>query len=122
VTALDKASLPSKLAALTETWRPRLLARVNDTDVRIARLHGEFIWHAHPDDDEFFLVLEGELLIRLRDQDIHLKEGDFVTIPRGVEHLPVAEQPCAVLLVEPASTVNTGSAGGERTLESIDPI
>jgi len=87
--------------------------------VRLAKLQGEFFWHTHDNEDEFFLVVRGELTIKLRDRDIVLNEGEFFVVPRGVEHLPVAEKECQVLLFEPAETVNTGNVRNERTLDEL---
>ena len=107
--------LAEKLALVREPWRPRIVAELNGQHVRLARLEGEFVWHRHADEDELFLVLEGRLRILLRDGEIELGPGQLAVVPRGVEHKPVAEPACAVLLFEPAATVNTGDSGGERT-------
>jgi mannose-6-phosphate isomerase-like protein (cupin superfamily) len=107
---LDKA-----LAAVTEHWQPHRLTSVNDYDVKVAKLQGEFVWHTHPDTDELFLVVSGELVIQLRDGDVTLGPGDTYVVPRGVEHCPKAEQETSIVMVEPKGTVNTGDAGGALT-------
>lgn len=103
------------LSRIAEHWQPHRLAIVNDYDVKVARLAGEFVWHTHPDTDELFLVVSGELTIQLRDRDVHLGPMDVFVVPRGVEHCPRADAEAHVLLVEPVGTVNTGDAGGALT-------
>ena len=110
-------NLNEKLALFAEHWQPRIVARVNDYDVRIVKVKGEFVWHTHDDTDDFFLVLDGHLTIQLRDGDVELGPGELYVVPRGVEHCPRAESEAAVLLIEPAGTVNTGDAGGPLTIE-----
>jgi mannose-6-phosphate isomerase-like protein (cupin superfamily) len=118
----DKVNLERAFASFSDHWSPRLAAELNGQHVRLAKLKGEFLWHTHDDEDEFFLVVRGRLTLKLRDRDVVLDEGEFFVVPRGVEHLPVAEQETWVLLFEPAATVNTGSLRNERTLDAIDPI
>jgi mannose-6-phosphate isomerase-like protein (cupin superfamily) len=108
-------NLAEKLALLTERWSPRVVAELNDYQFKLAKLQGEFVWHRHPGTDEAFLVLEGRLVIELRDGRVELSPGELYVVPKGVEHRPVAAQECSVLLVEPRGVVNTGDAGGERT-------
>ncbi|MCX4801657.1 cupin domain-containing protein [Streptomyces sp. NPDC058682] len=115
-----KVNIAEKLAGFTEQWAPRRLARVNDYEIKAARLQGEFIWHAHEDTDELFLVVGGTLTIRLRDGDVVLGPGEMYVVPRGVEHCPAAAEEAQILLFEPAGTVNTGSEGGDRTREPVD--
>jgi mannose-6-phosphate isomerase-like protein (cupin superfamily) len=107
--------LKAKLSAIDECWSPRVVAEINDYQFKVAKLDGEFIWHRHDATDEAFLVLEGELRIELRTETVELKAGDLFVVPRTVEHRPVAERQCSVLLIEPRGTVNTGDAGGDRT-------
>lgn len=109
--------MSEKLSLITEHWSPKVVAEVNDFHVKLAKLKGEFIWHHHQNEDELFLVLKGRLLIKLRDADIWLEEGEFITIPRGVEHQPVAPDEVHVLLLEPASTLNTGNVRDGRTVD-----
>jgi mannose-6-phosphate isomerase-like protein (cupin superfamily) len=115
---LEKVSLAEKLALIGEIWSPKVIAAVNDVHVKLVRLAGEFVWHAHEAEDELFLVLSGRLRMQFRDRELVLEPGELVVVPRGVEHRPVAEGEVQVLLLEPASTVNTGTAGGERTRQA----
>ncbi|WP_374009441.1 cupin domain-containing protein [Leifsonia sp. LS-T14] len=100
-----------------EPWQPHRLSTVNDHDVKVARLAGEFVWHAHPDSDELFLVVEGRLTLQLRDRDVELGPNDVFVIPAGVEHRPRADGEALVVMVERKGTVNTGDNPGERTTE-----
>ena len=115
-------SLSEKLAQFSEYWSPRIVGELNDSHVKLVKLKGEFVWHQHENEDELFLVIKGKLLIKLRDGDVTLEEGDMVIIPRGVEHMPVAEDEVHVLLLEPKTTVNTGNAGGDRTVAAPEWI
>lgn len=110
-------NLDAAFALIPEPWQPHRLASVNDYDVKVARLRGEFIWHAHPETDELFLVIEGRLTIQLRDGDVELGPHDVFVVPRGVEHRPKADEDALVVMVEPKGTVNTGDRPGERTSE-----
>ena len=106
-----KVNLAEKFATFSEHWSPRIVASYNDNDVRIVKVEGEFVWHSHPETDDFFLVLDGELDIELRDRTIVLGPGELFVVPSGVEHRPVARRGEARLLViEPAGTLNTGDA------------
>ncbi|WP_405440741.1 cupin domain-containing protein [Streptomyces avidinii] len=115
-----KVNIAEKLAGFTEQWAPRRIARVNDYEVKVARIEGEFVWHTHEDTDELFLVVGGTLTIRLRDGDVVLGPGEMYVVPRGVEHCPAAREEAQILLFEPAGTVNTGAEGGDRTREPVD--
>ena len=111
--------LSKAFSQIPDTWHPRIVGQVNESHVKLSRLHGEFIWHHHEVEDELFLVLQGTLIIKLRgEEDLVLHPGEMVIIPHGVEHCPVAPEEVHVLLLEPATTVNTGSAGGERTAQA----
>ena len=103
-------NLADKLASFSETFSPRTIAAYNGNDIMVVKARGEFTWHAHPDTDDFFLVLKGRLTIRLRDGDVHLGPGELYIVPKGVEHCPVAEEECHILLIEPRGTPNTGDA------------
>lgn len=116
--ALQKVDLAEKLALLSEHWSPRIVGELNGQHVKLAKLSGEFTWHRHEREDELFLVLEGELVIHLRDRAISLSRGELLIVPRGVEHKPVADGEVHVLLFEPASTLNTGDVENERTVHS----
>jgi mannose-6-phosphate isomerase-like protein (cupin superfamily) len=118
---IEKVNLAQKFSLFSEHWKPKIVGTVNDFHVKLVKLQGEFVWHHHEGEDELFLVVGGRLRIRLRDQDdIVLDEGEFVIIPRGVEHLPVADQECQVVLFEPATTVNTGNVESNRTVAPED--
>ena len=111
-----------KLSRFSEHWSPRVVARLNDYEVKVVKLEGEFVWHTHDDTDELFLVIEGDLTIQLRDGDVHLREGQLYVVPRGVEHCPIADGEVAVMLIEPAGVVNTGEAGGDLTATYDDSL
>ena len=102
--------LAEKLAAFSDHWSPKIVGRINDLEIMVVKAKGEFVWHSHPDTDDFFLVLKGRLTIRLRDGDVHLGPGDLYVVPKGVEHCPVAEEEVHILLIEPKGTPNTGDA------------
>jgi mannose-6-phosphate isomerase-like protein (cupin superfamily) len=121
-TPIKKVSLADKFGLFTDRWSPKIVGQINDSYVKLVKLKGEFVWHHHESEDELFLVVKGRLLIKLRDRDIHLDEGEFVIIPRGVEHLPVAEEEAEVLLLEPKSTLNTGQVRNEKTVSVLDWI
>lgn len=114
---MQKVNLSEKLAQFGELWSPKAIGAVNDFHVKLVKLHGEFVWHSHEVEDELFLVLAGTLRMQFRDREIALSAGELVIVPHGTEHRPVADEEVHVLLLEPKSTVNTGSAGGERTRE-----
>ena len=116
---MDKINLREKLDLITDHWSPRVVGELNGQHVKLVKLKGEFVWHRHEREDELFLVLEGQLVIKLRDRDITLDEGEFLIVPRGVEHMSVAPDEAHVLLFEPISTVNTGNVRDVRTV--VDP-
>ena len=116
---MRKINIASELARFSETWSPRIVAELNGQHVKLVKFEGEFVWHHHDEEDELFLVVQGRLRMRLRDRDIMLDPGEFLVVPRGVDHLPVAEGgEVQVLLFEPASTLNTGNVRNERTIDS----
>ncbi|HAY85228.1 MAG TPA: cupin [Chloroflexi bacterium] len=112
---VEKIVFSEKLSLFQDQWAPKVIAQMNEIHFKLAKIKGEFVWHSHPETDEVFIVLEGSFEMQLRDGRLPLKAGEMCVVPKGVEHRPVAVQECAVLLVEPAGTVNTGDAGGERT-------
>ncbi len=120
--SIDVVNLTHKFSLISKQWDPKIIAQLNDYQVKIAKIQGEFVWHSHPETDEIFLVVNGKLTIHLRDGDLQLEPGEMCVIPRGVEHKPAAEEECQILMVEPAGTRNTGDAGGERTVADIDWI
>ena len=113
---LQPINLNEKLSKFSEHWSPRIIAQMNDYHFKVAKVQGEFVWHSHADADEVFVVLNGRLEIQFRQGSVVLKEGEMYVVPKGVEHKPVAESECHILLVEPAGTVNTGDVVDERTV------
>ncbi|MEK6288227.1 MAG: cupin domain-containing protein [Acidobacteriota bacterium] len=119
---MEKVSLTEKLGSFQEYWSPKIVGELNDSFVKLVKLKGEFVWHHHEAEDELFLVVKGSLLMKFRDREIRVEEGEFVIVPRGVEHLPIAEEEVHVLLLEPKSTLNTGDVVNERTVAELDRI
>jgi mannose-6-phosphate isomerase-like protein (cupin superfamily) len=115
---IEKVNIKQKLALINEHWSPKIVGEINDFYVKLVKLKGEFVWHHHENEDEMFLVVKGELLMRLRERNITVKEGEFIIIPKGVEHLPVAEDEVQVMLFEPKSTINTGNIQDDKTVQS----
>jgi mannose-6-phosphate isomerase-like protein (cupin superfamily) len=114
---MEVVNLEDKFGKFAEHWSPKILAQLNDYHIKAVKLQGEFVWHKHDETDELFLVTKGSLVIRFRDREVTLGPGELLVVPKGVEHMPVAEEECEVLLIEPAGTPNTGDAGGARTVE-----
>ena len=104
-----------KLLKFSEHWSPKIIAQLNDYHLKLAKVQGEFVWHDHPETDEVFIVVKGQLKILFRDGNVLLNEGEMFVVPKGVEHKPVAENECHVLLIEPAGTVNTGDVKDDLT-------
>jgi len=119
---MDTINLNQKFALIQDYWKPKIAGELNDSHIKLVKLKGEFVWHQHEQEDELFLVVKGHLLIKLRDRDIHLNEGEFAIIPKGVEHLPIADEEVHVLLLEPKTTVNTGDVQNERTVANLEWI
>ncbi len=118
----DVVDLADKLGLFSDHWAPKVVARLNDYEIKLVKLKGEFVWHTHDDTDELFLVLEGSLVIQLRDGDVSLRPGQLYVVPRGVEHCPIADGDVSAMLIEPAGVVNTGSAGGDLTAAYDDSL
>ncbi|NIM01317.1 MAG: cupin domain-containing protein [Acidobacteria bacterium] len=118
----DKVNLRAAFDSFSDHWNPRLAAELNGQHVRLAKLKGEFVWHAHENEDEMFFVVRGGLTIRLRDRNVTLNEGEFFVVPRGVEHLPIAEDEAWVMMFEPARTLNTGNVRNARTRTELDRL
>ena len=114
--------LAEKLASFTDHWSPKVVARLNDYEVKVVKILGEFTWHSHTDTDELFLVLDGELTIQLRDRDVTLGPGQLFVVPRGVEHCPIADGEVHAVLIEPTGVVNTGDTGGPLTAGYDDSL
>jgi mannose-6-phosphate isomerase-like protein (cupin superfamily) len=119
---MQKINLPEKLSRFSDHWSPKIVAELNGQHVKLVKFRGEFVWHRHEHEDELFQVLRGSFRMEFRDRTVDLREGEMLVVPRGVEHRPVADEEVSVLLFEPASTVNTGSAGGDRTVAAPDWI
>lgn len=118
----EPVDLAEKLSLFSEHWSPKVVARLNDYEIKVVKLQGEFVWHTHEDTDELFLVIGGELTIQLRDGDVTLRPGQIFVVPRGVEHCPVAEGEVHAVLIEPVGVVNTGGAGGPLTATYDDSL
>jgi mannose-6-phosphate isomerase-like protein (cupin superfamily) len=119
---VEKVNLAQKFTLFNEYWVPYIVGELNDSYVKVDKLKGEFVWHKHESEDELFLVKKGKLLIRFREKDVWLDEGEFIIIPKGVEHKPVAEEEVHVVLIEPKSTLNTGDVRNEKTVSQLKRI
>jgi len=119
---MRSVNLAEKFRQFDEFWSPKIVGEVNDCYVKLVKVKGEFVWHHHDVEDELFLVVRGRLQIRFRDRDVWVGEGEFVIVPRGVEHLPIASEETHVLLLERKSTLNTGNVRNERTVSELDRI
>lgn len=115
--AYNAIDLKEKLSNFSEHWSPRVVAELNDYQIKLAKIQGDFVWHSHPETDEAFLILDGEMEIEFRDGKVRLKNGDLYIVPKGIQHKPFAKNECSLLLIEPKGIANTGDAGGERTAE-----
>jgi len=111
-------NLTEKFNRFREHWHPKITGELNDSYVKLAKVQGEFVWHQHEDEDELFFVVKGILTIKLRERDLTVREGEFIIIPKGVEHMPVAEEEVWIMLLEPKTTSNTGNVTSERTVEA----
>jgi mannose-6-phosphate isomerase-like protein (cupin superfamily) len=119
---MGKVNLAEKFSLFDEHWSPKIVGELNGQYVKLAKLKGEFVWHHHEAEDEMFMVFKGRLVIKLRDRDVALEEGEFLIIPRGVEHCPVAEEEVHIILFEPMSTLHTGNVQTGRTVENLETI
>ena len=119
---MDKVNLAEKFTQIDEVYKPKLVAEYNDNKLVLTRARGEFVWHRHEQEDELFLVVQGRFRLEFRDRRVWLDEGEFLVVPRGVEHRPVAEEEAHVLLFEPATTLNTGNVRNERTVADLERI
>ena len=118
----EKVSLSHKFSLFSDYWKPRIAGEVNDAYVKLVKFQGEFFWHHHDREDELFLVVKGRMLMRFRGRDVWVDEGEFIIVPRGVEHMPVAPEEVHIILLEPKSTLNTGNVQNERTLPELERI
>jgi len=119
---VEKVNVAQKFDLFSDYWSPKIAAELNDSYIKLAKFKGEFLWHHHENEDELFLVTKGQLLIKLRDGEVRIGSGEFVVIPRGVEHMPVAEDEVHVILIEPKTTLNTGNIVGEKTVEHLAKV
>jgi mannose-6-phosphate isomerase-like protein (cupin superfamily) len=119
---MEVVDLKEKLRTFNEYWKPKIVGELNGQYVKLVKFKGEFLWHHHDNEDEMFYVAKGQFTMRLRDGDKLIREGEFIIIPRGVEHMPVAEEECHVVLFEPATTLNTGNVTSERTVPVLERI
>jgi mannose-6-phosphate isomerase-like protein (cupin superfamily) len=118
----EKVNIAQKLSLFDERWSPKVVGELNGQHVKLVKLLGEFVWHHHDDEDELFLVVDGRFRMEFRDREVWIESGEFIVVPRGVEHRPVAEEEACVLLFEPASTLNTGNVRGGMTVAELDRI
>ena len=112
----EKINLKEKYSKFSKHWSPRVIAEMNDYQFKLAKIKGEFVWHDHKDTDETFIVIEGEMTMKLRDREIKLSQGELYVVAKGVEHKPCAEKECKILVIEPQGVINTGEAGGKFTM------
>jgi mannose-6-phosphate isomerase-like protein (cupin superfamily) len=119
---IEKVNIGQKLSLFDDHWNPRIIGELNGQHVKLAKLQGEFIWHKHDNEDEMFLVISGILKIEFRDRTIEILPNEFVIVPKGIEHKPIAESEVSILLFEPNTTLNTGNIIGELTKEKLDRI
>lgn len=111
----ESINFQEKFNLFNEKWTPKIIAQMNDYHFKLARIEGEFTWHDHKETDEVFIVLEGSMRIDMKDDSVSINEGEMYVVPKGIEHKPFAENPCKILIIEPAGTINTGDRGGEMT-------
>jgi mannose-6-phosphate isomerase-like protein (cupin superfamily) len=116
---MDKINLAEKLSRFTETWSPKIVGELNDMEVKVVKLHGEFVWHHHDAEDELFLVVKGKLRMQFRDKDVVVEPGELIIVPHGVEHCPAAAEECHIVLLERKGTLNTGNVVNERTVQNV---
>ena len=119
---MEKVNLRQKFGLFRDQYHPKIVGDLNDHQVKLVKLQGEFVWHHHANEDELFLVVKGRMTMGLRSGDVELAEGEFFIVPKGVEHKPSAAQECWIVLIEPATTLNTGNVVGERTVEKLDRL
>ena len=119
---MDKVNMAEKFKLFQEHWSPKIVGEVNDCYLKLVKFKGEFVWHHHDVEDEMFMVIKGRFVMKLKDKDVQLEEGEFIVIPHGVEHMPVADEEVEVLLIEPKTTLNTGNVKNERTVEVLQNL
>ena len=119
---MEVVNLHEKLSKVKEYWSPKIIGELNDSYVKVVKFTGEFVWHHHDNEDELFLVIKGKLRMKFRDREVAVAPGEFIIVPRGVEHLPVADEEVEVVLLEPKTTLNTGNVRNERTLVELERL
>jgi mannose-6-phosphate isomerase-like protein (cupin superfamily) len=119
---MEAVNLAEKFLKFQDYWNPRVIGELNDSHVKAVKLRGEFVWHHHDIEDELFLVVKGTLRMRFRDREVIVREGEFIIVPRGVEHLPVADEEVHIILLEPKTTLNTGNVTNERTVRELERL
>ena len=119
---IQKTNLAEKFSSFDDQWKPKIVGEVNDFHVKLVKFQGEFVWHHHETEDEMFLITKGAMVMKLRDREIEVGEGEFIIIPHGVEHMPVTEEEAHALLFEPKTTLNTGNVRGDRTVAHPERI
>ena len=119
---MDKVNLAERLARIREQWQPKIVGELNGQQVKLVKFEGPFVWHHHDAEDELFYVVRGRFRMEFRDQTVWVEQGEFIIVPRGVEHLPVADAEAEVMLFEPATTLNTGNVRNERTVERLERL
>jgi mannose-6-phosphate isomerase-like protein (cupin superfamily) len=119
---METVNLREKFSLFSDYWNPRIMGEVNECHVKAVKLKGEFVWHHHEHEDELFLVVKGTLRMKFRDHEALVREGEFVIVPRGVEHLPIADDEVHIVLIEPKTTLNTGNITNERTVARLQQI
>ncbi len=119
---MEKINIAQKLDLFKETWTPKIISELNGQQVKLAKLHGEFVWHNHAHEDELFFVIKGELIIEFRDKTVNLGPGEMIVVPAGVDHKPIAQEEVHVMLIEPAAIKHTGNVQHELTKEKLDWI
>ena len=116
---LKTINFKEKLAKFNEHWSPKIIAQMNDYHFKLAKIKGEFVWHQHDETDEVFIVIDGEMSIAFHNGTVDLQKGEMIVVPKGVEHKPMADNECKIMVIEPAGTLNTGNAGGDMTMEEL---
>lgn len=119
---MEKVNLAEKLSLFTDYYNPRIVAELNGQHVKLAKLKGDFIWHKHDEEDELFLVIKGNLKMAFRENTVEINEGEFIVVPRGIEHKPIADEDVHILLFEPATTLNTGDTENEMTKKDLERL
>jgi mannose-6-phosphate isomerase-like protein (cupin superfamily) len=119
---VEKVNVADKFALFSDYWSPKIAGELNDSYIKLAKMKGDFVWHRHEHEDELFFIIKGRLLIKLRDGEVRVGSGEFVVIPRGVDHLPVAEDEAHVMLIEPKTTLNTGNVTSDRTVADLQKV